>query len=352
MYKRVLGKKGQILRLLAQYEQAIKILQSIVNIPPDRVCQTWIHVELGESLRLAGRYEEASQELDRALKQDPNNVQALGSKGATLAGLDLYPQALQVLEQASMTPEPDYEFVLGIKAEILCDIAEYEMAAQILNQLTSLNPYSDWFWTLKGWTLTKLAQERFQEAKLAQERFQEARIAYENALKLNPKNLWRYKSVAEILYLLGNKKASNILYTKIIKKMQKQTDLLNFDLLGWSNYRLGHYSTAAKFFIQAISSPDKNSFTSQFDLSLALMRSKRYELGLQEYKKGLDKISNLSKLRQCGLLSIAIIDLEDALSDQRDFNFRQIPEVQEAQSLLEVIYKVNLKEGRKDLRQG
>lgn len=324
MYKRVLGKKGQILRLLAQYEQAIKILQSIVNIPPDRVCQTWIHVELGESLRLAGRYKEARQELDRALKQDPNNVQALGSKGGTLAGLDLYPQALQVLEQASMTPEPDYEFVLGIKAEILCDIAEYEMAAQILNQLTSLNPYSDWFWTLKGWTLTKLGQERFQEA----------RIAYENALKLNPKNLWRYKSVAEILYLLGNKKASNILYTKIIKKMQKQTDLLNFDLLGWSNYRLGHYSTAAKFFIQAISSPDKNSFTSQFDLSLALMRSKRYELGLQEYKKGLDMISNLSTLRHCGLLSIAIIDLEDALSDQRDFNFQQIPEVQEAQSLL------------------
>lgn len=317
--KRILGKKGQILRLLARYDEAIEVLKQSVELPPELA---WVHIELAEALRLDKiDYQQAEDEINQALTLQSNNVQALGVKGAILAERDRYEEALQVLNKASKLPQPDYEFFLGIKSEILCDIAEYEVAAKVLNELTTLNLHNDWLFSLKGWTLTKPKTEKLlteTEQILGDKKLQEAKQAYENALKLNKKNLWRYKGIGEILYLLNDLEGAETQYTWIVEQSIAH-ELEDFELLGWCYYRLGEYARAAKFFIQALSVCDAtNSFCTQFDLALTLMCSKRYALALQEYEKGLERIKDKSSLRRCGLLSVAFIDFRDAVKNNPD----------------------------------
>ena len=106
--------------------------------------------------------------------------------------------------------------------------------------------------------------------------------------------------------------------------------------MGWCYYRLGQYSKAANYLNQAFTSctTDDEACTLQFDVSLALMCSKRYELALQEYETGLQTLNEQSPLRRCGLLSIALLDLKDAIN-QPHLNLSQVPEAQKALKLLE-----------------
>ena len=127
----------------------------------------------------------------------------------------------------------------------------------------------------------------------------------------------------------------------------EQTNDFDYWLMGWCYYRLGQYSKAANYLNQAFTSctTDEEACTLQFDVSLALMCSKRYELALQEYETGLqilDKLNELNEqsplrgcgLRGCGLLSIALLDLRDAIN-QPHLKLSQIPEAQKALKLLE-----------------
>lgn len=327
---RILGKKGQILRLLARYDEAIEALQKSVKLPSE---QAWIHIELAEALRLKkADYKKAEKEINQALMLEPANVQALGVKGAILAAQDHYDKALETLDRASKLPQPDYDFVLAIKSEILCDIGEYETAAKILDDLTARNRHNDWLFTLKGWALTKPTIKQLLEETeqvLTNEQLQKAKQAYNTAKELNSENLWRHKGVAEILYLLNDLDKANDKYDWIIEQAEKRFEERDFELLGWCYYRLGQYAKAAKFFAQALFLCDRvNVFSTQFDLALALMCSQRDELALQEYSKGLKMISKKSDLKQCGLLSVALIDLKDAM--KRDPALANKKEVQEA----------------------
>lgn len=325
---KVLGKQGQIFRVLGEYSQAIEVLLDSIAIQENAL---WVHAELGEIYRLLGQYEYAIEELDKALTINPNNTQAIGSKGAILAVKGQYKDALQVLSQAETKPQPDYEFVLKIKTEILYKIAEYKTAAQIVEKLSCLNPYDSWVFRFKGWVLLQLGSNRIQDAE----------DAYNKAIKIDPENLWGHKGIAEILYLRGNLQECREKYKWILWQIDQTKDF-DYWLMGWCYYRLGQYSKAANYLNQAFTSciTDDEACTLQFDVSLALMCSKRYELALQEYETGLqilDKLNELneqSPLRGCGLLSIALLDLRDAIN-QPHLKLSQVPEAQKALKLLE-----------------
>ena len=251
-------------------------------------------------------------------------------KAIALFELDRYPEALQVLDQALKLANSDYTFIFGLQAEIFCDIAEYEKAVEVLDKAIQRDPKYDRLFELKGWALSHL------------KRIKEAQQAYNSAHKLNLSDLWLKKGIAETYYLLNKPEDSKHLYEEIIKEAETRTEEFYFDLLGWCYYRLGKFTTSAKFFIQALSIlrvEDTIRFSTQFDLSLAFMCSKRYELGLQEYKKGVENINdnyNDDKYapRRCGFLFVALSDFKDALK-----NNPELEKVKQSKEVLDLLEK-------------
>ena len=300
-----LGIKGQILSLQQEeYEEAIILFRKSLEIDSNL---DWIYPELGEALRLNEDYEEAKRILEEANNRLPNDPFILGSLGETLFSLGYHEEALQVLEEA-LSLQPTYSFALSVKGEILCASGEYKAALPVLDHAIETSPEDDWLYTLKGWALAKIGNGYLQEAKQA----------YDFALKLNPDNLWRQKSVAEILYLLNQPNPSRMEYESICKGAEQDWNP-DFSLLGWCYYRLGKYNKAAKCFITALSEADVNTqerFATQFDLALTFLCSNRYTLALREYKKGSQLIDDCvqSTLRKRGLLYVALVDFQDAIN--------------------------------------
>ena len=300
---------------MGEYEKAVQILQEAVKLDPTL---DGVYANLGENLCQLGQYQEALDALEKGLEIDPHNETIMENKAICLAELDRYSEALQTLDQASKLANCDQTFIFGLQAEILSDIAEYEKAVKILNKAIEIDSKYDQLFYLKGWILSKL------------ERFEEAKQAYESAKVINSSNLWIHKGIAETYYLLGQPEKATKEYELIIKEAENRTDEFYFDLVGWCYYRLSQYSTAAKFFVQALSllePEDFIRFSIQFDLSLALMCSKRHELALQEYKKGLNMIKKQYVLKRCGVLSVALMDFEDALNNLNLKKFKQAKEI-------------------------
>lgn len=305
-----------------EYEKAVQNLQEAVKRDPTLY---WVYADLGENLCQLERYKEALDALDEALKFEPQNETIMENRAIALAELERYPEALQTLDQALKLANPDYTFILGVQAEILADIAEYEKAAKVLDKAIEGDSQYEQLFNLKGWVLSKLG------------RIKEAQQAYKSARSLNPRNLWVHKGIAETYYLLGDLKSSKDEYNKIIEKAEKRPDEFYFDLVGWCYYRLYQYSAAAKFFVQALSlleAEDIMRLSIQFDLSLSLMCSERYELALQEYEKGLEMIGDKPLLRRCGLLSVALFDFKDTIK-----NNPELEKVKEAKKVLDLLEK-------------
>lgn len=356
-----LGWKGMALRNLGCNEEAIKSLQQAITLDPSlawayaELGKTWsemgeyekavqnlqeavkreptlygVYKDLGDNLCQLERYQEALDVLDEALKFEPQNATIMENRAIALAELDRYPEALQVLDRALKLPKPDYTFLLGLQAEILVDIAEYEQAVKVLDKAIQRDSQYEQIFYLQGLALSKLG------------RIKEAQQAYTSALQINSSNLWVHKGIAETYYLLGNRKKAEDEYQKIIEEAKQRTDEFYFDLVGWCEYRQDNYSEAARFFVQALSlleTEDPIQLSLQFDLSLALMCSKRYELALQEYKKGIDRIQEKYVEKEyapkiCGLLSVAVIDLKDAMKHSPE-----LEEVKEAKEVLDLLGK-------------
>jgi tetratricopeptide (TPR) repeat protein len=305
---------------IEEHEKAVYNLQESVNRDPTI---NWVYADLGENLCQLERYQEALDVLDKALELDTGNETIMENRAIALVELDRYPEALQELDKALKLANPNYTFTLGLQAEILAYIAEYEKSVKVLDKAIKVDSKSEQLFYLKGWVLSKLGK------------IQEAQEAYQFALNLNRRNLWVHKGIAETYYLLNGLKSSEDEYKKIIEEAEKRTDEFYFDLVGWCYYRLGQYSTAAKFFVQVLSlleAEDTIVLSTQFDLSLSLMCSERYELALQEYQKGLDMIVNKSAPRRCGLLSVALIDFQDATKNNPQLN--EIKQVETVKKLL------------------
>jgi tetratricopeptide (TPR) repeat protein len=91
-----LGSKGQVLKALNRYEEAVEALQRAVELDPN---MAWAQAELADVLRMQGHYEEALSASQRALELEPDNVLALRSKSDTSRMLGRRDEAPSTLEQ-------------------------------------------------------------------------------------------------------------------------------------------------------------------------------------------------------------------------------------------------------------
>jgi len=358
---RIWGGKGRVLRALNRKEEAVEALQYAVELDPER---NWVQAELGETLRLLGRNEEALQALDKALDKEPDNAWALATKGQVLWALNRKEEAVEALRQAierdptwawaqaelgrtlwlldrneealqaldkALALEPDYAFALRVEGNILREIGEYQKAVEMFDRAIRLDSSDISNFTDKVLALWYFGTERRQEIRRA---YQEIRPAYEAALRSDPQNLWGHVGLGEMLYLLDDMEGAKNEYRWIIKQVKERGQELKFDfnLLSWCHYRLENYDEAIRLLRESLSL-DAEDPSTQFNLALVFMCSERYDLAFKEYERGLEFTNQKPILQQRGLLSVALVDLKEAVKAKPALE--KVQKVQEALVLLE-----------------
>jgi tetratricopeptide (TPR) repeat protein len=375
------GTRGQVLRALGHSGEAIKDLERSVEIDGS---MTWAYLELGETyreegnfesavqafaraaklnpdvdtlvaqgamLRILGRHQEAMEVLDRALEIDRTDVGAIRNKAFALLGLRRFAEARAVLENADPTPtfrtdaavvlqqagsyddalsalgqaeqlEPDNPWMLYVKGHLLCDVGEFRDGAEAFARVLSTDPNDTDSLAGMGWALENLGAERSAEA----------RTTYERILTLDPDDQNARRGLANVLFAAGEIKAAEDHYNKVIADATARDDVDMFSVVGWCQCRLGHYDEALRALIEATS---RNSELTelQFDIGLATLCSGNGELAIGEYRRALELLEKKHRLRQRGLLIVALVDVRDTVSanrlDSKEKNVRTVFEILE-----------------------
>ena len=112
---RVLARRGEMLRMLGRYEDALAALDEALGLSPD---DAWAWANRGETLRMLGRYEEALAALDKAVGQSPDDALTLFRKGDLLYDIAEYKEALDVINRA-IDRDPENAWVFHLKGRNL-----------------------------------------------------------------------------------------------------------------------------------------------------------------------------------------------------------------------------------------
>lgn len=95
-HPQALQKKGEWL-VLHDPAEAERVLSRVVTLSPDSVDGRF---HLGEALRRMGRFEEAREHVEFALKNDPDDPMKIGTLGQVLEGLEQFDGAIELLRRA------------------------------------------------------------------------------------------------------------------------------------------------------------------------------------------------------------------------------------------------------------
>jgi tetratricopeptide (TPR) repeat protein len=155
-----------------RYEEALDDLNRALELEPNNVHALW---NRGEIYRLLGRYDEALDDLNRALKLEPNNVHALDNRGVTYRMLGRYDEALDDLNRA-LKLEPNNVFALWNRGEIYRLLGRYKEALRDLNRALKLEPNNVYALGNRGATYRMLGRD------------EEALDDLNRALELDPSN--------------------------------------------------------------------------------------------------------------------------------------------------------------------
>ncbi|MGO8950632.1 MAG: tetratricopeptide repeat protein, partial [Ktedonobacterales bacterium] len=186
-YKRISGPgdKG-----INASEAAMLVIRSLgighSDPPPDGTETAEQATERGKSLRSQKCYPEALAAFERALRLDPQYVDAWKGKGLALRDLQRNIEALSAAEHA-MTLDPRYAPAWYCKGVILWDLKRYSEQLSAAEHAITLDPQYSLSWNCKGLALEGLGQ------------FDEALAAYEKALRLDPLNKYALNNKGKML---------------------------------------------------------------------------------------------------------------------------------------------------------
>jgi tetratricopeptide (TPR) repeat protein len=316
-YAPALVYKGETLRAKGENQEALQVLNQALALTSD----AWALGTKGQVLRNLGMYEEAVKTLRESVQLNPSLAWAHGELIATLYRLDRFEETLEALEEA-LELHPSAEWFV-FEGQVLNEIAEFNLANKALDRALDISQDSSQTYGAKGWALENLRDG------------QGALESYSRAEKLEKKNLYWQIGVANSLYLEEELEKASEKYERIIKqaKLMVGTDahLEAISLIGWCQYRLGHFKEAIDLFGKVVAGmPDM--IIHIFNLALALICKGRNEEGLREYKRALRLAEGKAALPRRGLIFVAYDDLDLAIKMHPQI--AKVTEVNEAQSLL------------------
>ncbi|MFQ5909386.1 MAG: tetratricopeptide repeat protein [Thermoplasmata archaeon] len=109
----------------------------------------------GAALTILGKYEEAIECIDNALKLSPNNEVALVNKGTALSRLGRHKEALKCYNEA-IRVNSDYEVAWNNKGNALTRLRRYEEAIKCYDRAIQIDEEYREAWVNKGYVLAKM----------------------------------------------------------------------------------------------------------------------------------------------------------------------------------------------------
>lgn len=173
----------------------------------------------GSALIDQGKYDEAIQACDKAIKINPQFALAWNTKGVALHGLGKYDEEVQAYNKA-IESNPQFAQAWNNKGNALYAQGKYDEAAQAYNKVIEINPQDAHAWNNKGVALQgmgkyddaitahnkaieinpQFAQAWYDKgnALYGQGKYDDAITAYNKAIEINPQDAdtWKYKGEA------------------------------------------------------------------------------------------------------------------------------------------------------------
>ena len=180
-----LEKRGECHALAGRYDEALDDLNRAIELDPSRA---WAIAYRGESYRLTGRYDEALDDLNRAIELDPSHAAVIASRGQTYQAMERYDEALAEYNRAvELDPSNAWAFIS--RGSIYEAMGRYVEALADNDRAIELDPSDG-----------AVIASRGQTFRLAG-RYDEALVDLNRAIELDPSNAWAIADRGETLRL-------------------------------------------------------------------------------------------------------------------------------------------------------
>ena len=153
---------------------------------------------------------------------------------------------------------------------------------------------------LRGWCLENLGRPN------------EAAAAYRVALRIDPAHLEALEGLANVLWSLGEEEGAARRWLAVVEAvaLAERPSAREFELAGWSLYRLGRLEEAEQALRRAVAL-DQSAPSNRFDLGLVLLARGKEEAARAEYGRAIA----LSWGGSEGAIAVALDDLLQASLD-------------------------------------
>jgi tetratricopeptide (TPR) repeat protein len=241
----------------------------------EKTKQQW--VDDGNNLFNVGRYMEALNAFDRAIRLDPNYPDAYEGRGSVLYQLERYAEALASYEQA-INLDPQFAQAYFGKGNVLYYLKHYNEALTCQEQAISCDS------TLMDAYLSKANVLYYMR------RFPEALAMYEEVARREPSSAQAYDGMGWTLRQLLRHKEALAAYERALELDSNNPSSQNG--MGRTLYRLGCFQEALPFFDKAEQLDSRIALTHEFRGD-ALYHMKRYADALAEYNRSLELDSRM-----------------------------------------------------------
>jgi tetratricopeptide (TPR) repeat protein len=228
------NKKGDALDMQGKYDEAIEDYDEAIRLDPNSA-SAWCGK--GTALANLGKYDEAIKALDEAIRLDPNFAGAWANKGGALRSQGNYQEALIACNEA-IRLDPKLEAAWNNKGSALNDKGDYDKAIAAFDEAIRLDPNLAVAWNGKSNVL-------FNQGKL-----DEAIAALDEAIRLDPKNAKTWSNKGAVLYSQGNYEEAIKAYNEAIRLDPKFA--LAWNNKGWALYNQGYYDESILALDEAI----------------------------------------------------------------------------------------------------
>ncbi len=228
-------KKGLILEKMGKYTESIAVMNKASELNPDE-----IYYYVKKSFIFGNYFNndiDALNEIEKALKKDPNNPHLMHNKGFILLKLNKIEEALKITRK-SMDLIPEEPCVNQIMSIILFEMAKHDEAIELIDKAIKLDP------ELQGNYLTKA---RF-FSKLKE--YNKTLDVIDKAIKLDPKFLEFKRYKANILIDLKKHEEALEIIDNLIDQYPKDPE--NYNVRSHIFFDLGKFSDALNEINKAI----------------------------------------------------------------------------------------------------
>lgn len=142
------GDRGNLLRGMGRYAEALKSYEQVLAIDPDQVDALSAQ---GSLLALLGKRRQALQVCDRTLQRFPQSAQAWSSKGVVLSMAGRLQPAIECFNQA-IERQPDLDRAWCNRGTTLLRMGQTQMGIDHLTTALTLRPHSQDFWKAAAYT--------------------------------------------------------------------------------------------------------------------------------------------------------------------------------------------------------